>query len=228
MDASGSNTLALYNTSMDTDATNGGISFVSGNASGSKYVVKSGFASKPVNYVSFYDSLRFANWLHNGQGSGGTETGAYTLLGGTATPSNGTTVTRNGGATIFLPSENEWYKAAYYSPGGVYFDYPAGTNTTTVCATPTATANRANCDCAVGAVTDVGAYTGSASPYGTFDQGGNVLEWNEQIVSGSDRGVRGGSWNDLDVFSLAASVPVRRRPDEPWPPTSGFVSRVLG
>ncbi len=32
--------------------------------------MKSGFADKPVTYVSFYDSLRFANWLNNGQGSG--------------------------------------------------------------------------------------------------------------------------------------------------------------
>jgi formylglycine-generating enzyme required for sulfatase activity len=37
----------------------------------------------PVHFVSFYDALRFANWLTNGQGGGDTETGAYTLLGGT-------------------------------------------------------------------------------------------------------------------------------------------------
>ena len=29
--------------------------------------------NKPVNYVSFWDAARFANWLTNGQGSGGTE-----------------------------------------------------------------------------------------------------------------------------------------------------------
>ena len=39
----------------------------------------------PVNYVDFYDALRFANWMNNGQGNGDTETGAYTLLGGTPT-----------------------------------------------------------------------------------------------------------------------------------------------
>ena len=73
---------------------------------------------------------------------GDTETGAYTLLGGTATPSNGTTVTRNAGATIFLTSEDEWYKAAYYDPTSAsYFDYPTGTNAPTTCAAPTATAN---------------------------------------------------------------------------------------
>jgi formylglycine-generating enzyme len=122
-----SDPLGLYNTSMGSNATYGGITR-SGVSGSYTYAVKSGFADKPVTFVSFYDSLRFANWLNNGQESGDTETGSYTLLGGTATPSNGTTVTRNGGANIVLPSENEWYKAAYYSPGGVYFDFPTGTD----------------------------------------------------------------------------------------------------
>ncbi len=197
--------LSLYNTSMGSDTNNGGItrSGVSGSFS---YAVKSGFASKPINYVSFYDTLRFSNWLNNGQGGGSTETGAYTLLGGTATPSNGLTVTRNGGSSIFLTSENEWYKAAYYDAVSTsYFDYPAGTNLATVCAAPTATANRANCNSAVGQVTTVGAYTGSASPYGTYDQGGNVIEWNEQIL-GSSRELRGGGFTFLPDELAAANI----------------------
>jgi formylglycine-generating enzyme required for sulfatase activity len=199
-----SDPLALYNTNMGSTA-QGGITR-SGSPGSYTYAVKPGFADKPVNYVSFYDALRFTNWLNNGQGSADTEAGAYTLLGGTATPSNGLSVTRNLGANIFVPSENEWYKAAYYDGlSATYFDYPAGTNTATVCAAPTGTANRANCNSAAGGVTDVGAYTGSASPYGTFDQGGNVWEWNEQIQS-LLRGLRGGGWTD-DALVLAASFP---------------------
>jgi len=164
-DPGGSNALALYNTNMNTDASNGGISFVPGNASGSKYVVKSGLATKPVNYVSFYDSLRFSNWLNNGQGIASTETGAYTLLGGTPTPSNALTIARNFFATVFLPSENKWYKAAYYDPSsGTYFDYPTWSDAPTVCSAPTAAPIRANCS--QPGVTAVGAYTGSASPTG--------------------------------------------------------------
>jgi len=198
--------LGLYNASVETDATNGGITRA-GTSGSYTYAVKAGFENKPVNYVSFFDALRFSNWLDNGQGDGDTETGAYTLLGGTATPSNASTVTRNAGAHVALPSENEWFKAAYYSPGGVYFLYPAGSDTTIGCSMPTAMANNANCNFAVGALVDVGSYPGSASPYGTFDQGGNAYEWNEQIYQqGASRGVRGGSF-DRSAGEEAANNP---------------------
>jgi formylglycine-generating enzyme required for sulfatase activity len=206
-----SDPLGLYNESMGTNAIFGGItqSGVSGSYS---YTAKAGFENKPVVYVSFYDSLRFANWLHNGQGSGDTERGAYTLLGGTATPSNGLTVTRNTGpgpgAITFLTSENEWYKAAYYEAlSATYFEYPTGTDSLIGCVAPGSdTGNSANCSVAVGALTNAGAYGLSASPYGTYDQGGNVWEWNEEIAGGSARGVRGGYWADI-ASNLAASSP---------------------
>jgi hypothetical protein len=177
-----------------------------------------GRADTPVNYVSFYDSLRFTSGLNNGQDGGDTETGAYTLLGGTATPSNGTTVTRNAGANIVLTSENERYKPAYQNAVSTsYFADPAGSNTQTVCATPTATANRAHCNNAVGDLTVKGNYTGSANPYGSFDQGGNVWEWNEAIISGSYRGRRGGAFGVGADFHAASyrlgSDPTRRFAD---------------
>ena len=132
-DSSGSNPLGLYNSNMSNVAV-GGINFTAGNANGSKYSVISGRGNHPVNYVTWYDAFRFANWLNNGQGSGDTESGAYTLLGGTPTPSNGLSITRNAGATVFLPSEDEWYKAAYYDPGSSsYFDYPTSSNTQPNC-----------------------------------------------------------------------------------------------
>jgi len=149
--------------------------------------------------------VRFANWMNNGQGNGDTESGAYTLLAGTEIPSNASTVTRAAGATIALTSEDEWYKAAYYNPPTAsYFDYPTGSDIPTTCAAPTATTNSANCNSAVDNLTPVGSYTGSASPYGTFDQGGNVYEWNETIT-GSNRGFRGGQFGS-GPGDLAASA----------------------
>jgi formylglycine-generating enzyme required for sulfatase activity len=184
-----------------------------------------------VNYVSWYDAIRFANWLHNGQGSGDTETGAYTLLGGTPTPINGVSITRNSGATWFLTSEDEWYKAAYYQPaaqGGDtdnYWLYPTASNTTPTIATANSTGDISNPGANVanyhsgadwnsqnGNVTTVG----SAGPlsdsfFGTADQGGNVSEWNEALISGSLRGQRGGSWNLL-ASSLTSSIRVTGNP----------------
>ena len=214
-------TFSLYNTSMATNLNIAGISRTG--ISGSYVYGVIGTGTRPVTYVSFYDAMRYANWLNNGGGSGDTETGAYTLLGGTAVPSNGLTVTRNGGAQVWVPSENEWYKAAYYQPtanGGDadgYWLYPTRTNTVPTNNSPGAGANRGNFSDGDYATTQsagyigtqnyltpVGAYTDSASYYGTFDQGGNVYEWNDTIIV-SSRGLRGGSWGS-DEFNLRASL----------------------
>ncbi len=175
----------LYNASMGSN-TDGGINR-SGSDGSFSYNVKSGFGNKPVNYVSFWDAARFSNWLTNGQGSGSTETGVYVL---DATGISNNTITRNATAWnnggVAVASENEWYKAAYYDGNGGYKLYPTQSNSIT-----TADANYNN---SVGTVTDAGFYANKASHYGTFDQGGNVWEWNDAIVSTSTRGRRGGSF----------------------------------
>lgn len=164
------------------------------------------FGDKPVNYVSWYDAIRFANWMNNGQGSASTETGAYTISGGSATPTNADSITRNGGATWFLPSENEWYKAAYYDGAtATYSDYPTRSDIAPNNDLPSGdTGNSANYlirqmtttqDPAF-PFTPVGAYTLTHSSYGTYDQGGNVAEWNEAKISAGVRGRRGGAWSD--------------------------------
>ena len=53
--------------------------------------------------------------------------------------------------------------------------------------------------------TDVGACTGTTSPYGAFDMGGNVFQWNEAVLydPATSRGIRGGSYagTELDFIS---------------------------
>ncbi len=196
----------LYQTSMGSGF--GGITR-SGSPGSYTYAAIAGRLNKPVNYVSFYDSLRFVNWLNNGQGSGDTETGTYTI---TATAIANNSITRNAGANVFLTSEDEWYKAAYYDAATMsYFDYPVGSDVPPGCTTPGAATNTANCLNVVGDVIGVGRYTGSASPNGTFDQGGNVWEHNEAIFLVSGRGNRGGSFlgstNNLAAFNRAGGDP---------------------
>lgn len=121
------------------------------------------------------------------------------------------------GASYWIATEDEWYKAAYYAPAlnsgsGGYYDYPTQSNTAPTASGPTSTPNSANFGNVVGTVTDVGSYTGSASWYGTFDQGGNVWEWNEdwQTVAGP-RSVRGGVFTD-GLFGLESTTDLGSNP----------------
>ncbi len=101
-------------------------------------------------------------------------------------------------------TQNEWYKAAYYNPAtGSYYQYPSSSNAVPTASVPTAMPNSANYNNAVGNLTDVGAYTGTTSPYGAFDMGGDVNQWNEDLNGPSPRGVRGGFVGDASFYMLS-------------------------
>ena len=161
------------------------------------YSVAADWADRPVNYVCYWDACRFANWMHNGQptgaqGPGTTETGAYTLNGYQG--SDGREIQRNADWQWAITSEDEWYKAAFHKNDGVtgnYWDYPMGSDALPDNGLPGGdTGNSANFysdiyGYAIGAPywrTPGGYFSLSDSPYGTFDQGGNVWEWNESVV----------------------------------------------
>ncbi len=182
-----SNANSIYNTNMPFY----GIT-QSGNSGSFSYTVTTALANHPVVYVSWFDAARFANWMMNGQGNASMETGAYTLNNATSG-----IITANIGAQVYIPSENEWYKAAYYSAANTSYSlYPNGQNTIT-------TAD-ANYNSSVGSTTNVGTYSSDPSSYGTNDQGGNVYEWNDAVISGSSRGLRGGAWGN-GVLGLRSS-----------------------
>jgi sulfatase modifying factor 1 len=216
-------TYSLYNASMGSNA-RGGIT--QSGASGSyTYAAKTNMGDKPVNYVDWFAAARVSNWLMNGAtGTSSTETGAYTLNNATS----GTAPAVNPGATFYVPTEGQWYKAAYYKGGGTsagYWNYATQSDSapTTVTAGSTGigsasnTGNFANFDSAAGwngqngNVTTVGT-NGSPSAYGAFDMSGNVTEWNDLTgAAGSSRGLRGGDWGSSDLF-LSVSGRLSRGP----------------
>ena len=171
----------------------------SGSSGNFSYPVTAGFGNRPVVFVSWFDAARFCNWISNGQGNGDTETGVYPLNGTMSTP-----VLANAASGVRLPTESEWYKAAYYN--GVtrsYSIYPNGKGQISA-------ADVNFWESGIGHSTDVGSYAATPSACGTFDQGGNVWEWNDAVISSADgiaRGLRGGSFDNGEYFERAAVRP---------------------
>ena len=210
----------LYNTNMGTDPSGSGYAQISrsGTSGSYAYAVMNNTGQRPITYVSWFDCARFCNWMSNGQPRGDqttrtTENGAYFVNGatsGSAIPSNSINPNAGAGAgaTYRVPTENEWYKAAYYKGGNSntagYWTYPTQSNNqpgTTIGVNP----NQVNYGNAFRRAIDVGSFSGSASAYGTFDQGGNVNEWNDlDNTVGPTRGYRGGNWADGSAGSSSA------------------------
>ena len=180
--------------------------------------------SQPAANIDWYEAAAFVNFLNTNSG----KTAAYDLTFSSgswsmalwsseqAWTAGGTNLYRNKDAFYFLPSENEWYKAAYYNAAGTnYFLYPTASSSV-----PTPVASGTNAGSAVynnaGSVPAIVDSAGGLSPYGTMGQGGNVWEWTESASDGSnslssgDRAVRGGSWSytEFDLRSSARFGPV--------------------
>lgn len=194
-------TYDLYNVEMSGEY--GGI-VQSGSWGSYAYSVKEGWGRKPVGFVSWYDSLRYCNWLTNGRGTNSTETGSYTFSGESGYGSSRDwSVTLPDHAALaagkscrwVLATENEWYKAAYYDPAKPgapgYWKFATKSDSS-----PAASLGN-------GLPTDTGAFPPSA--YGTFDQNGNMWEWNE-TREGGRCGVRGGSFYIRDHAGYAQSA----------------------
>jgi len=181
-----------------------------------------GVANLPVFDVSWGDAARFCNWLQNGQPTGTelstTGSGAYTLNGGTS-ESALLAVSRNAGATYFIPSEDEWYKAAFFDPSlnggaGGYWKYPTKSNAApnNSLAFARTTPNEANYfnggfTDPTNYLTPVGTFSASPGPFGTYDMGGDVFQWTESNKGGLP-GLRGVPFSDgpTSMISTAAAI----------------------
>ena len=236
----------LYNPAMSTDLAVAGITRVGKPGSYSYSVINNdgSSANRPVTYVSWFDAARFANWMANGQPAGlqtarTTENGAYDLrksTGGRAVPRNAVNPNTRAVPTFFIPTENQWYKAAYYTPdkSGApgYFTYatqqdvapsndPAAAGVPVVnyllgviyCVTQSAVFSPTQ-----NYLTDVGAFASTTSHYGTLDQNGAVYQWNDLAgTAGMFRGLRGGFWAGgavtLQKFTFTQATATREAND---------------
>ncbi len=217
-------TYGLYKTDMGTVGWGNILIIRDGSAGSYTYSVAEDYANRPIGLVTWGDAARFCNWLANGQPTGPqglstTEDGSYFINGATSVSALNAVV-REPDATYVLPTEDEWYKAAFHKNDGVtgnYWDYATGSDTAP--AKELVTPDPGNNACyspgsgtSAGSTlggppyykTEVGSFTNSDSPYGTFDQNGNVAEWTEGIIeSDSSRVWYGGRWYDDTDFLYA-------------------------
>jgi len=145
--------------------------------------------NQPAAFVDWFEAAAFVNFLNTDRGY----TPAYDLSwdgeswtmnlwsSGNAWQLGGENLYRHKDAYYFLPSENEWFKAAYYKGGGTkagYWTYATRSDSPIGFLTNTAVTQA------------VGSYSSYPSPYGTFDQSGNA--WELMVSATSAPYARGG------------------------------------
>lgn len=169
----------------------------------------------PAN-MSWEYAARYVNWLHNGKGTGQAsfESGVYD----TSTfvqDKNGNWLhqaERSPGAKFWIPSLDEWTKAAYWDPEkndgeGGYWQYPNGSDSPLIPGKPE-DGGETNAGPEVGQPYDVGSYPDTLSPWGLMDMSGGMREWledpggtmNVRLRKGSRRG-GALSWDSIDHLS---------------------------
>jgi|APCry1669189534_1035231.scaffolds.fasta_scaffold16834_2 formylglycine-generating enzyme len=190
-------------------------------------------SNRPMFEISWFRAARFANWMHNGATNGAdTEHGAYQLNGALKG-----VFAKTAAAKWWIPSEDEWYKAAFYDtnlvttngtnviPGGYHDfptradepDYPLADASTGTNSTGTNSANYSGVMPDGLKLTPAGAYPNTHSAYGVYDLAGPLWQWNDAIYTnakgvGETRGMRGGSWS-LGILTIHRYSPRDYPPD---------------
>jgi hypothetical protein len=163
---------------------------------------------QPAGFLNWYQAAAFVNWLNTSTGHQAAydltySGGAYTMSLWHSGPAgyDPNNPYRNSLALYVLPSENEFYKAAYgLNDASGYTIYADGSNTAPVAVasgTAEGTAVYGNDSNSLPASVYL---AGGHSSYGTVGQEGNAFQWLESSSDGSNtdptarRVVRGGDW----------------------------------
>ncbi|MDC0936620.1 SUMF1/EgtB/PvdO family nonheme iron enzyme, partial [Pirellulales bacterium] len=182
--------------------------------------------NQPATEINWFDAARFVNWLNEDQGAHPAykfdDQGEFQLWEPGDQGYDPDNLFRNRLARYFLPSADEWYKAAFYDPAlDEWFDYPNGMNSPPNPVASGTAPNTAVWDQPLAqGFADI-TLAGGSSPFGTFAQAGNVYEWEEtegDLLNDQPQGVRGFRGGNGSAGTLALSSSSRlaiRLPNSP-------------
>jgi hypothetical protein len=164
---------------------------------------------RPATGLTWNEAAKFVNWLNTNQGFQAAYkfdgSGNFQLWSSTDAGYNANNMFRNSLAKYVIASRDEWYKAAYSSPDGTWYNFANGRNSSPEWVTSGTADNTAVYKgryIGFRSPADVD-QAGGLSPWGTMAQDGNVYEWQETAAdginntAGEKREVRGGwAYND--------------------------------
>ena len=152
--------------------------------------------------VEWRVAAAFTNWMHNGRVNEpwAFESGAYDVstFGGNSQDGYTDQAERSPGARFWIPSVDEWTKAAHYDPDRYgegmegYWLRMGGQNEPLTPGLPENGGETSGGDFLPGfeeQFLDVGLYTDVGGPWGVLDTSGGVQEWTETVRSFRDDGV---------------------------------------
>ena len=181
--------------------------------------------NRPATGISWNEAAKFVNWLNSSKGY----QEPYKFVGSNIIEwqsglYSGNNRYRHKDAYYFLPNSDEWYKGAYGSPSGLWYDFATGMDiddfngkggpTPVLSGTASGTAVYGSLDLNANPIlvptgpADI-SEAGGLSPFGTMAQGGNVFEWVEIWKEGYNQGnnnqiALGGSWEVTTQDGYAA------------------------
>lgn len=172
-----------------------------------RYVTSPQAAQFPA-MVSWRIAARYCNWLCNDRRTdlAAFETGAYDTSTFNSGPPFGVftdQLTHNTSARFFLPTRDQWVKAAFYDPNrngpgvGGYWQYPHSSDVAPIYGFPweggESIAGREDIPL-FSWVQPVASYVNTQSPWGLFDLTGSGRDWNEDASTDLLSRIFSGSW----------------------------------
>jgi formylglycine-generating enzyme required for sulfatase activity len=215
----------------------GAVGTIPNNPGGHRWIVPAGRENIPVGDISWRTAAMFCNWLNAGQSSdrsaflqGAYDTSTFGTINGVFTDQ----AAHSPGARYWIPTWDEWLKAAHWSPGNPnhdgWYNYSNGSDSPHVYGPPGQGQANAGFDSPDPFSIPLGSYPAVRSPWGLLDMAGGVEEWSETIRTLND-GTRGrvfdGSYWSETSFQANLVDQVRTFGDEfPWVDTYNFGLRV--